>query len=242
MPLRKTGFTLIELLVVISIIALLIAILLPALQSARDAARSASCLSNNRQLGIAMNLYTNDYKETLMPAKISQARLASEYPSFSPFNVTPTTLNWDRHFLWPYIQGDYTAWNQNNETEGTMFHCPSGERSDPDPSNIANQNYGMNRYVATERNVGGINLDIFKDTLIVETPSEHWVLMDSINPTFGNTGTQLNNVIEGSLRHNDRNNTLFFDAHAEAIDGATELQAADINDVPGIFSWRGHGG
>ncbi|MBX3317680.1 MAG: DUF1559 domain-containing protein [Phycisphaeraceae bacterium] len=53
------GFSLIEVLVAISIIALLISIMIPALSKARDAGRAAMCLSNQRQLGIAMNLYAN---------------------------------------------------------------------------------------------------------------------------------------------------------------------------------------
>jgi len=51
------GFSLIELLVVISIVALLVGILLPVLGSARDSARSAQCLSNLRQMGIALQGY-----------------------------------------------------------------------------------------------------------------------------------------------------------------------------------------
>lgn len=61
------AFTLIELLVVIAIIALLIGILLPALASARDSARGAICLTNQRQLSIAMMTYAGDYKEQLPP-------------------------------------------------------------------------------------------------------------------------------------------------------------------------------
>lgn len=57
---RTRAFTLIELLVVISIIALLIGILLPALGAARGTARGAVCLSNTRQLGIAMYTYATD--------------------------------------------------------------------------------------------------------------------------------------------------------------------------------------
>ena len=58
---RRRGFTLIELLVVISIIALLIAILLPVLANAREAARQSQCLSRVRQMGMAMQLYVDEY-------------------------------------------------------------------------------------------------------------------------------------------------------------------------------------
>jgi len=60
---RKRGFTLIELLVVIAIIAILAAILFPVFARAREAARRAVCLSNMRQLALAMIMYTNDYDE-----------------------------------------------------------------------------------------------------------------------------------------------------------------------------------
>ncbi len=54
------GFTLVELLVVIAIIALLIGLLLPALSKAREQAKLQTCLSNIRQVGIAMVGYSND--------------------------------------------------------------------------------------------------------------------------------------------------------------------------------------
>lgn len=62
---KKSAFTLIELLVVISIIALLIALLLPALSQAREAARNSNCLSNQRQLGIAVFAYASDGDDKL---------------------------------------------------------------------------------------------------------------------------------------------------------------------------------
>ena len=68
---NRKGFTLIELLVVIAIIAILAAILFPVFAQAREQARRSTCLSNLKQNGLAMLMYTSDYDDTLPSVTIS---------------------------------------------------------------------------------------------------------------------------------------------------------------------------
>lgn len=76
---RNAAFTLIELLVGIAIIAILAAILFPVFAQAREKARQTSCLSNEKQLGLAILQYAQDYDETY-PTGLQQSWYANTWP------------------------------------------------------------------------------------------------------------------------------------------------------------------
>ncbi len=97
---NKKGFTLIELLVVIAIIAILAAILFPVFAKAREKARQTTCLNNEKQIGLGIMQYVQDYDETY-PAAVRVQDDAWVY-----VNTVVDALN-------PYVKSDQ------------IWRCPS---------------------------------------------------------------------------------------------------------------------
>jgi prepilin-type N-terminal cleavage/methylation domain-containing protein/prepilin-type processing-associated H-X9-DG protein len=91
---KSRGFTLIELLVVIAIIAILAAILFPVFAQAREKARAVSCLSNVKQMGLAVRMYVQDYDERYPFAANLESGFADKDKWYGLDKLQPYVKNW----------------------------------------------------------------------------------------------------------------------------------------------------
>ena len=122
---KAKGFTLIELLVVIAIIAILAAILFPVFARAREKAKQSSCLSNVKQLSLAVHMYTMDYDEVMPFASIllpdgCRANEGGLQPNWYQKHYDSPGPWFGNVYFWMDLVRPYVA---NDE----IFFCPGGQ-------------------------------------------------------------------------------------------------------------------
>lgn len=125
----KRAFTLIELLVVIAIIAILAAILFPVFAQAKAAAKKTASLSNIKQMGTAMNIYTSDYDD-ILPLVTSQDATSVNYYDVSWIkNVQPYIKNLSM-FVSPAGQSSVNTYDRR-PSDRPADSGPLGTRGNP---------------------------------------------------------------------------------------------------------------
>ncbi len=203
---KKQGFTLIELLVVIAIIAILAAILFPVFARAREKARQSACLSNCKQLGLAVMQYVQDYDGSFPDHASLGVHVYTEgylggvhindYAIRIWTDPTQTTVGGMAKVLGPYVK------NQQ------MFVCPSDPKVDRWISGRERGSYYMRHAI----DAYAFSVRMPANESVVKRPSQ---LMLSVEEAWHWGGAEPWCWTTNNIGSNKDINAVFFDGHAK---------------------------
>jgi prepilin-type N-terminal cleavage/methylation domain-containing protein len=123
MIMRTQGFTLIELLFVITIVSILASILMPALTMVRGMAHSAKCASNLRQIGVAMELYTQNWHGRLPPYYWTGGGTPAHRAALG--------------YQWPHGVRDFLPDGEGGKNKSGIWGCPTSNVTEQEVTTVA---------------------------------------------------------------------------------------------------------
>jgi len=247
---RRRAFTLIELLVVIAIIAILAAILFPVFSQARAKARQAACMSNEKQFGVSLLMYVQDFDETFpraansaSPKKKLTVNIAQRVVGDNAFANADPTVGRPAGFLFAYIKNT-AIWRCPQDPVG---HNPGMLNTNGSLSVANSDSYHLNLYL-TGTAVDGIQETTSGDGLPLAKigRSAQTVLARDGDANDG-TNVENDTAIGGALigeqfytRHSDHTqanrhagigNYLMVDGHVKTLSSAG-ASPEEIDDDP----------
>jgi prepilin-type N-terminal cleavage/methylation domain-containing protein/prepilin-type processing-associated H-X9-DG protein len=246
---NKSGFTLIELLVVIAIIAILAAILFPVFAKVREKARQITCVSNEKQLGLALSMYVQDYDETMPCRYVSSNGRGNGW------------YGW-KSMLYPYVKstGAYMCPDNpiNNVTDWYDYQQNNGQANIPQSYAINVKDISNGPFVEVGDSMVTLAQMASPSQLIAigesklnytqEIPLHNWVGASACStPTSADANECYNAPTKGVQGHTGMTNFIFCDGHVKSMKPSATANPTnlwDINNTPmtaNVSPWWGGG-
>lgn len=204
---KPSGFTLIELLFVIAIISIIAGIIYPVYSRTRERGRQATCLSNIRQLGVALQMYTDDWNGCFPASRVDEGGVGNPSGNWAGVSFIFGLCELSKGQVYSYIRN------------ADIYLCPSARGSRPERITVSDAlpyplSYSMNNFLSY-KNTGSfrapleqVGLLIHEDLSTLDDGDFNW------GGWAGHTGGGNSGHNRPGMIHNGGTCIVYCDGHA----------------------------